>query len=271
MPICIDYDEIHAVAMLKALKNWPSILGEEIIEVEKPIPDEELSSMQLEIKKMSQFDPMSDMDDHLYSYSDWECKIVQETLKEVDKMTDLQVRDESFVRSVIPKVVEYRKIENCVWDPKKRDTVIQLKFELPDMADTRLVMAPFNEVYPHLKVFLRHLGKPFQGAQMTVTNVDCVIPYLSKTKYFVMTIWVGPIGKKITETGTGYRSEHFPGTGPKAPDHANRLLIRGNLRGEELLNAYKDFIDIYDHLENAQDYQGLVPILLRNRDFLSLS
>ena len=263
-----EADEAHAVALLKALKSSPSILGNEVI-VEEPFSVDNLTEAQKKLMDQPFFTTYSDAMDHLSSYSDEECKMVDTAGKALSAMNAQDVRNEAMVRSILPKVVEYRKIENAAWDPLKRDTVIQLKFELSSPAPLRLVKAPFSTVSPHLAMMVRHVGKPFQGAHMTLTDPEVVREHLSTCFYFIATFWVGPVDKFKIEIGTAYRSAHFPGIGA-APDHACRILTRGNLRGEELKKAYDDFEESFGTDDEDEFHHHLVPVLLQMKDFIRL-
>jgi len=265
--ICPETDEAHTLALLKALKSSPSILGDQVI-VEEDFPTASLTDAQKRLMSEPFFTKYSDAMDHLCSYSDEECRFVQDTGSVLSTLNATDVRNEAVVRSFLPTVVEYRKIENATWDPLKRDTVIQLKFELSSPAPLRLVKAPFGEVFSSLAMVVRHVGKPFQGAHMTVTNMEVVREHVSTCCYFIATFWVGPMDKFKVEIGTGFRSAHFPGVGA-TPDNVCRILTRGNLRGEDLKKAYEDFEEAYGDDEGQEDH--LVPVLLQRKDFISLN
>jgi len=269
MEVCPETDEAHAVALLKALKSSPSILGGEVI-VEEPFPTDRLTDAQKQLMDQPFFTTYSDATDHLCSYSEEECQLVETAGKALSAMNAVDVRNEATVRSVLPKVIEYRKIENAAWDPLKRDTVVQLKFELSRPAPLRLVQAPFSTVSPSLAMMVRHVGKPFQGAHMTVTDPEVVRQHLGTCHYFIATFWVGPSDKFKIEIGTAYRSAHFPGVASVAPDHICRILTRGNLRGEELKKAYEDFEEAYGEDDEDEFLHHRVPILLQMQDFIRL-
>ena len=262
-----ETDEAHAIAMLKALKSSPSILGDEVI-IEEPIPPEQFSPDQKELSMAPFFDPLSDATDHLCTYSNEECALVLQAGEALSAMDATSVRDEAAVRAACPRVIEYRKIEGAAWDPRKRDTVIQLKFQLSSPAPLRLLKVPFATAFPHLAMMVRHVGKPFQSAHITLTNFSELYDHIiiDVSHYFVATFWVGPKDSFQVQIGTGYRSAHFPGVGG-APDHATRLLTR-NLKGADLQEAYDAFEEAYGDDEGLTWYT--VPVLLQLKDFIAL-
>jgi len=266
MEVCPETDEADAIALLKALKSSPSILGHEVL-VEEPFPVDQLTEAQKRLMAEPFFTMYSDAADHLCTYSDEECRLVESAGTLLSSMNATDVRDEARVRSALPRVVEYRKMENAAWDPLKRDTVLQLKFELETPGPLRLVQAPFSAVSPSLAMMVRHVGKPFQGAHMTVTDPEAVRAHMSTCFYFIATFWVGPADKFKVEIGTAYRSAHFPGVGAP-PDHVCRILTRGNLKGEELKKAYEDFEEAYGGDDDDEFLHHRVPVLLQRKDFI---
>ena len=265
--------EACAIKMLQELKSEKSILGDEVL-VEEPFPVDQLTEAQKQLLAQPFFTSYSDAFDHLCTYSEEECRLLETTGLALSAMNAEDIRDETRVRAVCPSnVVEYRKIGNAAWDPLKRDTVIQLKFQLSSAAPMRLVKAPFCTVSPHLVMVVRHVGKPFQGAHMTITNPEVVRKvvdeYMEPCFYFIATFWVGPIDKFKIEIGTAYRSAHFPGVQTSAPDHVCRILTRGNLRGEELKKAFEDFEEAYGAEEDEVDCRR-VPVLLQRKDFIGI-
>ena len=263
-----EVDEGHRIALLEALKRSPSLLGDEVL-VEEPFPTDRLTDAQRQLLKQPFFSNDSDAADHLFSYSDEECRLVETAGNALSAMNATDVRDETRVREACPglNIVEYRKIQNAAWDPKKRDTVVQLKFELSHPAPLRLVMAPFSTVFPSLALMVRHVGKPFQAAHMTVTDPEIVRDHLRTCFYFIATFWVGPYDHVKVEIGTAYRSAHFPGIG-SAPDYVCRILTRSDLHGDELQEAYDDFNEAYGD-EEGEEFHS-VPVLLQKEDFIRL-
>jgi len=266
-------EEEQTIKMLQELKSAPSILGDEVL-VEEPFPVDQLTEAQKQLFAQPFFTEYSDAFDHLCTYSEEECRLLETTGLALSSMNAADIRDETRVRAVCPSnVVEYRKIGNAAWDPRKRDTVIQLKFQLSSAAPMRLVKVPFCTVSPHLAMVVRHVGKPFQGAHMTITDPEVVRKvvdeYMEPCFYFIATFWVGPVDKFKIEIGTAYRSAHFPGVQTSAPDHVCRILIRGGIRGEELKKALADFEDAYGAAEEEVDCRR-VPVLLQRKDFIGI-
>ena len=258
-------DEKDTIRMLTALKSSPSILGDEVlIEDHRVFDSLPRTKAQDALLGHPLVDPQSDMVDHIVTYDDEECAWVMRALEVLDGLTDAEVRDEARIREVLPEVNLYNKIEGAGWDPRKRDTVIQIRCKMSRTKPKRLVQAPLSIVRDSLAVLVRHVGKPFQGAHVTTTDVQRVLPFMDMCDEFILTVWVGPMGGKITQSGTGFRSSHFPG-GP-SPDHVNRILIR-NLTGPALHDAHADFVKAYSA---TLQKDHTVPLLLQLQDFVLL-
>ena len=258
--------EPQAQEIIKGIKSFPSSLGPDLL-IEQPRPVESLTAAQLDLFSYPldcMIDPFSDLVDHIPSYSDEECLWVRTALMTIHSMTAEEVRSKEEIQKRLPQVVEYNCIKNCAWDFKKRDTVIQLKIELSEAKPLRLVEVPFDKVHSSLRPILRHKGKPFQSLHIT-SNIKALRPYVSTCKFFILTIWVGPEDKKITESGTGYRSETFPGQSV-AKDNATRVVIRP-LKEQALVEALKDFETTFGQDPSSQH---LVPVLMQMDDFCKL-
>lgn len=257
--------ESKAQDMMKGIKGYPSLIGEKLA-IEQSVNFEDLTLAQQDLISYEFVDPNSDLVDHIPSYDDEECKIVKNALFEISKMTAQDVRSEEKIRKKFYNLVDYNCISNCAWDFKKRDTVIQLKFSLEKEKPTRLVLAPFSKVQDSIIPILRHKGKPFQSLHMTSSKLESLIPFIGSSPTFILTIWVGNMENKITESGTGFRATGFPGQSV-AKDNNARILFR-NFTGDAFKQAVSDFRDTYDV---AEDSDSLVPVLMQREHFICLN
>lgn len=257
--------ESKAQDLIRGIKSYPSLIGEKL-QIEDSVKFEDLTPAQQDLNSYKFVDANSDLVDHIPSYDDEECKIVKNALFEVSKMTAQDVRSEKKIREKFYNLVDYNCISNCAWDFKKRDTVIQLKFSLEKEKPTRLVLAPLSKVQDTMIPILRHKGKPFQSLHMTSTKLESLIPYVGSSPTFILTIWVGNMENKITESGTGFRATGFPGQS-LSKDNKARILFR-NFTGDAFQQAIKDFRDTYDVVE---DSDSIVPVLMQRDHFISLN
>lgn len=265
-----EVDEPQTVALLKGLKSEPSLLGDAML-FEEMVHPSEWTEAQHVLSGIPEVDPLSDMMDHIPTYHPEECQWVRKVLTTLAAMSLDEVLDEAHVRKALPDITDLNKMENIKWDPRKRQAVLQIKRQFATARPKRLVMVPLVKTHDVLAPLLRHIGKPFQGCHMTITEADRAVEYLDLCDEFIMTVWVvGANGEKVTQSGTGFRSRVFPGA-EAAPDYANRLLIRGNLSGALLQEAYDDFMSAYTLKEDMGEKDHRVPILLQMQDMLRLS
>lgn len=258
-----DHQE-KAQEVLRGIKNYPSLLGNDLL-LENQIPTDLWTPAQQDLFTLSELDKTSDMMDHIPTYDDEECAWVKTALTTISKMSSEDVRSEEKIKKELPNVIEYRCLSNCTWDPKKRDTVIQLKIKMTRKKATRLVEAPLCEIYSSLRPILRHKGKAFQSLHMTSLDLDCLRPFIHECDTFIMTVWVGSVDKKITESGTGFRSSTFPGQSV-ARDNSARILFRP-FKDDALLEAHKDFEITYGQDRNSVN---VVPVLMQLEHFIRL-
>lgn len=265
--VCPETDEAHAIALLKALKSSPSILGDEVI-VEEPFPVDQFTEAQKRLMAEPFFTPYSDAVEHLCTYSDEECRLMETAGTLLSSMNATDVRDEARVRSALPMVVEYRKMEArrmggiC--------TSILLKFKLETPAPLRVVKAPFSAVSPSLAMMVQRSSRSRScvlGAHMTVTDPEAVRQHVSMCSYFIATFSVGFVDSFNVTIERAYRGAHFPGVRTE-PDHACRLLTRCDLRGEDLKEAYEDFENAYGDDDEDNFIRHRVPVLLQRKDFI---
>lgn len=301
-PISIKYDDDHAAFMVGMLKSSSNELhGVDTLKEDSTAALLTKEQRMLLIK----IDPKSDMADHVPSYDEEECQWIQRLLTAIEGMTDVQARDEDYVKSVLPEIDKYMLKENAPWAKNGNHTVIQVMRSFRKEKPIRLVHTPLSVVKTHLELILRHQNKPFASAHMTVRDPSILVKYLDKTRSFVVSIWIGPPGGKITEAGTGFRSPNFIGiaeekTNIVSPfplevgqtlsyggrrgsvarvhedgtfdlrldlsDKVNRLLSFQLPAGKVLREAYEDFERAY----TSDDPRATVPVLLQLEHFTTV-
>lgn len=202
----------------------------------------------------------SDMMNHVIHYSDEECALVKKTLSFIQELSGPQLHDDdymtTFMREKFPHIyIDHIRKTGCVWDPRKRDTQMQFRFRLSHPMPKRLLCVPLTEVKDSLKPILRHVGKSFQSLHLTSQDKDLLVKYQDLCDTFVMSVWVGPSSDKITETGTGFRSSDFIGSGV-AMDYDLRILFHSGLQGSPLQSALNDFVALFS------DPSSNIPVLL---------
>jgi hypothetical protein len=259
-----------------------------------------LSPLQQNVKDANTVPADCDLVDHIPEYDNEECRWILRVLEAFQGMTDVEARDEAYVRGVLPEIDLYSKMEGVTWDKKRRDTTVRIRRAFSTAKPKRLARVPMSLIREHLVLMNRHTTTPFQSCHMTVTQAGAAIAanYMETEDHFIMTLWIGPMGAKITEAGTAYRSKHFPGAALEkkniremegvtvgqrvnngtvtrihedgsydvkldAPDHANRILFYNLPPGKDLDNAWRDFETAY----TSEDPSATVPVLIQLEHF----
>jgi len=252
-------------------ENFPSIM------VETSIPFAHWTPAQKDLY-VRHVDVLSDMVNHVATYTDEECSIVSRVVTTLEDMPDtpdenvhdsnrlIRAMNEAFPENCF---VDLQIKSGCGWDPRKRDTQIQFRFRLSRPRPTRLVLVPRSNILKSLQPVIRHVGKPFQSMHLTSKDKEIMDDYKTMCDTFVMSVWVGTPGNKVTDTGTGFRTKTFIGSSV-SPDYPIRILFRHGLDhdNDALKSSLKDFIDIFDPVKTTDPD---VPVLMTMEDFVTLS
>jgi len=266
-----DKKEVEIVSeWMEWIMSDPTKSGTSLME--NPVDVKTLHPSQRRLLEMGFVDPLSDMVDHVPYYTQEECDIIELIVITLRDLTATEIRDTSlidnFMSIVFPESYMDHQIKSgCVWDPRKRDTQIQFRFRLSSALPTRLVMVPLQKIFSSLELVARHVGKPFQSFHLTSKDINTLKSYLSTCDVFTVSIWIGSVDKKIVETGTGFRTRDFIGSGSSL-DTNLRILFRRGLKGEAFVSALKDFVECLSI--DQGDEKKMVPVLLQRQDFINL-
>ena len=277
----VHWDAVEAAA--DALRVSHDVSNEHFL-VEDPVNPQTLTAKQRDVYD-NYIDRASDMVNHLPSYTDEECAIVARVIYALRQLPDVpgeDVHDDERVLEAIKEVfteetysedsfsesfVAMQRKTSCAWDPRGRDTQLQFHFRLSTPLPLRLVMLPRSEqTLAVIRPVVRHVSKPFQSLHLTtdMRGQELLEQYKSTCQEFVMSVWVGKPGSKVTDTGTGFRTNTFIGGGA-SPDYALRILFQRGLTGEALRSALQDFVELFE------DPQRRIPVLMPMRVFTDLS